>query len=66
MIDILAYKITQSCPKCSKGIEVTMSQLANELKVHCSCGHIIQLKDPDGNYKQIIRDLRGKVNKVFR
>ena len=62
MIDIGKQTIEIDCPCCNCKVKATFKQAADEVKVTCTCGQVIQLEDNNGTCKKAIRD----VNKSFK
>lgn len=62
MIDIGKQTIEIDCPSCKRKVKATFKQAADEVKVTCNCGQVIQLEDKNGTCKKAIND----VNKAFK
>lgn len=57
MIDISKQTVKIDCSECKRSIPVTLKQIADEVKVRCSCGQVIQLKDKNGTNKKALKDV---------
>lgn len=56
MIDIGKQTIEIDCPSCKRKVKATFKQAADEVKVTCICGQVIQLEDSNGTCKKAIKD----------
>jgi len=62
MIDIGKQTIEIDCHSCNRKLKATFKQAADEVKITCTCGQVIQLEDKNGTCKKAIND----VNKAFK